>query len=79
MLKQVIQNIKSPICNTCKYYKPFTIFKNSDNLKYSLCMRYGEKNIITGEVKFEFAGNVRKDEKKCGSNGIYHEKKKWII
>jgi hypothetical protein len=42
-------------------------------------MRFGEKNIITGELKFESAKNVRRDENKCGPNGVHYEEKKWTI
>ena len=79
MIKQVIQNFKSPICQTCKYYKPFSIFGHKDNYEYSRCMKFGEKNIITGELKFEFAKNIRRDGNKCGPNGTLYEEKKWTI
>jgi hypothetical protein len=42
-------------------------------------MKYGEKNIVTGEVKFELSKDVRRNLEKCGPNGKYHELKKWKI
>jgi hypothetical protein len=42
-------------------------------------MKFGEKNIITGELKFEFAKNIRRDGNKCGPNGTLYEEKKWTI
>ena len=65
---QIIRNIISPLCKECVY------FKNSSKIMYSPCMKYGEKNVITGEVTYDNVIMARNDESKCGVNGNGFEK-----
>lgn len=52
------------ICRDCKYFI-------GDKLE---CSKFGDTNIITGEVSYHFAESVRKDHDKCGENGVFFEK-----
>ena len=61
---QIIKNFTKPICNECIF------FKSSNNN----CMKYGEKNIITGEITYDTANSCRTGEYKCGTIGRYFEK-----
>lgn len=72
-IKQLITNYKAPNCQTCKYYKQFSIF--SDKKKFSQCMKYGERNVVTGQIYFEFAKDVRRNTEKCGPDGSQYEEK----
>jgi hypothetical protein len=49
----------------------------SENLidQKSLCFKYGEKNIVTGTIEYDFAYNIRKNESKCGMNAKKFEEK----
>ena len=61
---QIIKNLTKPICKECIF------FKSSNNI----CMKYGEKNIITGEITYNTANSCRTDDTKCGIYGNEYEK-----
>lgn len=74
-----IKNIEQPICKECIYFLP-NISENKLD-KYSLhigkggkCLKFGEKNIITGKIIFNDSELCRKDSTKCDISGIYFEK-----
>jgi hypothetical protein len=56
-----------PECRNCKHFMPH----NSEAYKYNLatCLLYGEKNVISGIVKFEYAEHVRNREEQCSKEG----------
>jgi hypothetical protein len=37
------------------------------------CCKFGTKDIVTGLFDYDDASNCRRDEKKCGIQGNYHE------
>ena len=59
-----IKNQNQPICANCKFYIPN---KNE-------CSNFGTIDIITNEHNYEQALDVRKDNKKCGEDGIFFKK-----
>ena len=67
-----IKNIEYPLCKNCKYFSkgPATY----DTL--GKCMKFGEKNIVSGEITYEYADMVRSYINKCGIEGKYYEKRK---
>lgn len=67
-----IKNINIPSCKTCIHYKPYSY--NGDYSTLSRCEKFGEKDIITDEIKYDYADSCRKDESKCGHIGKFHEK-----
>jgi len=52
------------ICKNCKHFI-------GDSIK---CRKFGDINLITGEITYNSAISVRADEKKCGKNGFCFEK-----
>ena len=66
----IIKNINTPSCKNCIYYQPCV---TSDDFTSSLnkCKKFGSKDIITDEIKYDFADFCRKDENKCGIEGKY--------
>lgn len=59
-----IKNYQVPICQNCIHYRP-TLFSPS----LSRCSQFGTKNIITGEITYDYADLSRMDEDKCGLEG----------
>jgi len=61
-----IKNSQAPICQNCVHYQA--------NLAPSLskCSHFGNKNIITGEIKYDYADLSRMDENSCGLEGKYY-------
>ena len=62
-LSSEIKNAYIPPCVHCIHHKT----ENNE------CMRYGVKDIVTAEVIYEDARDCRRDENKCGYNGLYFE------
>jgi len=63
-LSSDIKNAYIPPCIHCIHHK----------VEMNECMRYGVKDIVTAEVDYEDARDCRRDENKCGYNGLYFEK-----
>ena len=76
--EKIIKNINIPSCKNCIFYKPAIIDSNFESNPFSKCEKFGEKNIITNKITYEYVNLCRKDESKCGQNGIYFEEEKNI-
>lgn len=70
-----IRNQKLPICSNCIHfiehknnypYEPLP----SDSL-YGKCNQFGEVNIVTGIVEYDFANMCRDNINKCGKYGSH--------
>jgi len=62
-----IKNAKYPACKNCVHYIEHTDYT------LSKCAFFGEKNLITGEIKYNYADLTRNNE--CDISGKYFEKK----
>lgn len=58
-----IINNNLPPCSRCIHYK------NSFNNRLGKCTKFGQKDIITGKINYEYALDIRSDENKCGLKG----------
>jgi len=69
---KTIKNIDVPACRNCIYYTPSWVYSDftSDTNK---CQKFGEKDIVTGEIIYDLANFCRKDETKCGKDAKYFE------
>ena len=47
-------------------------------LLYSFFTKFGEKDIVSNEINYEFANLCRQNEDLCGNNGKYFEEEKNI-
>jgi Pyruvate/2-oxoacid:ferredoxin oxidoreductase delta subunit len=71
--EKIIKNINIPACRNCIYYKPETY--NSDfATSYNKCTKFGNKDIVTDKISYDFAESCRKDQSKCGIDAIYFER-----
>jgi len=70
--EKIIKNINIPSCKKCIHYKPET-YNFDFTSKYNKCENFGEKDIITNKIKYDFAEICRSTESKCGNNGKYFE------
>jgi hypothetical protein len=71
-----INNFDKPICITCKFYKPDQ-YSRFDSIT-SKCSFYGNKNLHTGEIDYQYATECRKNETLCGEEGKLYEEEKLI-
>jgi hypothetical protein len=56
-----------PICKDCKF------------LVNSECKKFGDVNLVTGEISYTLAKYIRADETKCGTKGVLFEKNNYKI
>lgn len=75
--KQIIENSKIPSCANCFYFYPVYNNDKKENILFSKskCLKYGTKNIISGEIEYKLAYNMRKNEDKCGLKATNFENK----
>jgi len=73
---KIIKNIDMPSCKNCVYYDPPIL--NTFTSPYSKCNKFGEKNIITDEITYSYVDICRNDENRCGKEGKYFEKERYI-
>ena len=70
-----IKNKNSKLCINCiNFIEDKTNYPYDtppDNTLYGRCKMFGEQNIITGEIKHDFASLCRYDNTKCGIDGKY--------
>ena len=71
MPNKYIINSGLPECRNCKHFMPH----NSEEHKYSLatCLLYGQKDIISGKITFEFAQHARNRDGQCSREGLNYE------
>jgi hypothetical protein len=74
---RIIKNINIPSCRNCIHYKPNPIF-NDFTSSFSKCDKFGEKNIITDKITYNYVDSCRDNESLCGKNGNYFEEEKNI-
>jgi len=65
-LRQIIKNADYVICKNCAYFR-----EQKSNPLFGRCIKFGEKNIIHGAVRYAFANDVRNEETLCGITGKY--------
>jgi len=69
----IIKKGKFPACKNCIYYRP-SIFSNDYTSSLSKCANFGDKDILTDRISYDFADSCRNDEDRCGLEGKYFEK-----
>lgn len=63
---QKIKNINFPECRKCVHYQP----KNNYDGK---CKLFGNKDLITGEINYDYVDFCRNDKEKCDIEGKYFQ------
>jgi hypothetical protein len=66
-----IKNQYSPLCKTCKHFIPHNSYNLESSIKFGKCGFFGEKNVLTGKIDYEYASIARKNTD-CGVNGTLH-------
>jgi hypothetical protein len=72
VLRPIIKNAEAVICKHCAYFREP---KANHSLIMGKCTKFGEKNIITGTIKYLSAQEIRADEDLCGKRGLYYTEK----
>ena len=79
--KFLIRNVELPTCINCLHFIEHTnnypYDPIPDNTQYGRCKKFGEVNLINGEIEYDLAKNCRADNSKCGKIGLeYTDKRK---
>ena len=74
---KIIKNINIPSCKNCVYFKPNYSFKDFAST-FNECEKFGEKNIITNQIEYNYVDQCRKDELLCGAEAKYFIEEKNI-
>jgi hypothetical protein len=71
--KNFIRNTELPICSNCLHFIEHTNNYPYDSIpsdeQYGRCKKFGELNIITGVINYDFAMSCRLNNNKCGNLG----------
>ena len=70
--KIMIKNISLPICKNCKYFENYN---NKELYNLGECTKFGEKDIISGIIKYYYASICRIFDNLCGKKGKYFQEK----
>jgi hypothetical protein len=65
VLRHIITNIDAAVCKKCAYFREH---RGSSGL----CTKFGEKNIITGVITYQFASASRTSSDLCSTRGLYY-------
>lgn len=68
VIPEPIKNLGVPKCITCKNYIPYAVDLDS----FAKCKKFGETNLVSGEIYYDYADSCRQSESKCGTNGKYY-------
>ena len=66
----IIKNFDIPSCKNCVFYRPYYLYGDFAS-QFNKCEKFGEKNIVTDEIDYEFANSCRKNENQCGGEGKF--------
>lgn len=75
--EQTIRSMNIPSCKNCIHFKPNIIDDDYSSFT-GRCRKFGEKDITTNKINYDFANYCRIDETKCGEKGKYYEKDNYV-
>jgi hypothetical protein len=64
--QRFIRNIDYPVCSQCMFFMQPALKKIAP-----YCSKFGEKNLFTGEIKYENISIARIQTNMCGEKGVY--------
>lgn len=72
--EKIIRNMNKKACKNCIYFTPGFLSSGLEK-----CEKFGNKNIITNEITYDYADSCRNDENKCGEYAKYFEPENEVI
>lgn len=75
--EKIIKNINVPACKNCIYYKP-RMLDTDFTSTFNICEKFGNKNIITDKITYDYADLCRRQDDKCGEEGKQFKKEPYI-
>lgn len=65
-----IINQEFPSCKNCIHFKPSILIGNQVDT-FSRCSKFGEKNLLTNSITYDYADSSRRSDIKCGAEGKF--------
>ena len=62
-----IKNLDKKSCINCLLF-----IETPSPYLFGRCNKFGEKNLVSGEIDYELASNCRKNKKKCGIDAKHY-------
>jgi len=70
-----IKNSNYPICKSCAYFLNPVDETKRGSYEFGKCNLFGVQNVVSGEIKYEFAEICRTNQYKCNMTGKYYKEK----
>ena len=70
--EKIIKNINIPSCRNCVHYKP-GMYNIDFTSTYGKCEKFGEKDVITDKITYNYVTTCRRFDSMCGEEGKYFE------
>jgi len=70
---RIIRNFDFPSCKNCVHYMPSGL-NNDFTSSLNKCKYFGTKDVVTGEIVYDYATSCRYNENLCGNSGKYFVK-----
>lgn len=75
----IIRNINAPACIDCIYFDKYVskdMWSIDEKLtRLSKCTKFGVKNVVSGEIHYDYAHNCRSSNQMCKESGVFFSKK----
>jgi hypothetical protein len=75
LIPPLILNINEKVCSNCVFYKKIVTYYDIVHGEHDYegrCERFGEKNIVTGEIQYKLACIRRQDNDLCKKKANFH-------
>ena len=66
-----IKNLNYPACINCVHFTQ----NEQLNVDYAKCKKFGRMDLVSGEIKYDYASLCRNFDDKCGEKGFFYEEK----
>jgi hypothetical protein len=70
---QPVKDTYPPSCKECVHYKPYPYLTEEYASKLGRCKKFGYKDILTGDIVFNYADLTRLNQNQCSTNGTHFE------
>ena len=67
----VIRNLNHPACINCVHF----VSDHSNNHVFAKCKLFGDMDVVTGSITYDYVKLCRDNDAKCGVNGTFYEEK----
>ena len=74
LIPPLVRNADDIVCSHCKYFNKVITYRDiegGDHDYDGICTRFGEKNIVTGQIEYQLAMVRREQSNLCKIKGLF--------